>query len=80
MTKITCSKCGEEGEVPFKPREGSEVLCKKCFMESKGIKPREEEETEETTEEDLSEEEPIEEGIDEEEVPEEPEEESESEE
>ena len=40
MHKITCSKCGNEGEVPFKPREGSEVLCKECFMKSKGITPR----------------------------------------
>jgi CxxC-x17-CxxC domain-containing protein len=76
MHKITCSKCGEEGEVPFKPREGSEVLCKKCFMESKGIKPKDEEGKEEKVEE-AADEEPIEEGESVEEESEETEEESE---
>ncbi len=42
MFKITCSECGNEGEVPFKPREGTPVLCKACFMKKKGITPREE--------------------------------------
>lgn len=40
MTKITCAKCGKEDEVPFKPREGSEVLCKACYFKEKGIEPR----------------------------------------
>ncbi len=43
MHKIICSECGNEGEVPFKPREGTPVLCKDCFMKKKGIKPRIEE-------------------------------------
>jgi CxxC-x17-CxxC domain-containing protein len=43
MYKITCSKCGKPGEVPFKPREGTRVLCRNCFLEEKGIKPREQE-------------------------------------
>ncbi|MEM2173620.1 MAG: CxxC-x17-CxxC domain-containing protein [Candidatus Pacearchaeota archaeon] len=38
MYKITCSKCGKPGKVPFKPREGMRVLCKSCFFEEKGIK------------------------------------------
>ena len=42
MTKIKCSECGKEAEVPFKPREGSPVYCRECFMKKKGIKPREE--------------------------------------
>ncbi len=42
MTKITCSECGKEDEVPFKPREGSSVLCRECFMKKRGIKPKEE--------------------------------------
>lgn len=42
MHKITCSECGNEGEVPFKPREGTPVLCKSCFMKKKGITPRNE--------------------------------------
>jgi CxxC-x17-CxxC domain-containing protein len=40
MTKIKCAKCGKEDEVPFKPREGSEVLCKDCYFKEKGIEPR----------------------------------------
>ena len=31
MTKITCSDCGQEGEVPFKPTEGRPVYCRECF-------------------------------------------------
>jgi CxxC-x17-CxxC domain-containing protein len=56
MTEITCAQCGKKDTVPFKPREGSEVLCKECFMKKKGITPREprkeesEEEVEETKE------------------------------
>lgn len=40
MTKIKCAKCGKEDEVPFKPRDGSSVLCKECYMKEKGITPR----------------------------------------
>ena len=40
MTKITCSECGKEDEVPFKPRDGSPVYCKECFFKKKGITPR----------------------------------------
>lgn len=35
MTKITCSKCGKEDEVPFVPRKGTGVLCKACFAEQR---------------------------------------------
>ena len=35
MTKIKCSECGKEDEVPFKPREGSPVYCKDCFFKKK---------------------------------------------
>ena len=31
MTKIVCSKCGKEDEVPFVPKKGTGVLCKACF-------------------------------------------------
>jgi CxxC-x17-CxxC domain-containing protein len=41
MHKITCSECGKEAEVPFKPREGSPVYCRECFFKRKGITPRE---------------------------------------
>jgi len=40
MTKIKCAKCGKEDEVPFKPRDGSTVLCKDCYFKEKGITPR----------------------------------------
>ena len=31
MTKIICSDCGKEDEVPFKPTEGRPVYCRECF-------------------------------------------------
>jgi DNA-directed RNA polymerase len=40
MTKIKCSQCGKEDEVPFKPREGTPVYCKDCYFKQKGITPR----------------------------------------
>jgi CxxC-x17-CxxC domain-containing protein len=39
MTKITCSKCGKEDEVPFVPRKGTGVLCRACFAAERGQKP-----------------------------------------
>ena len=36
MHKITCSECGNEGEVPFKPREGTPVFCRDCFAKKNG--------------------------------------------
>lgn len=57
MTKIKCSECGQEGEVPFKPKEGLPVYCKDCFMKRKGITPRaKREESEESEESEGSEE------------------------
>ena len=32
MHKTTCSDCGNECEVPFKPAEGRPVYCKECFQ------------------------------------------------
>ncbi|PIU75642.1 hypothetical protein COS75_03220 [Candidatus Pacearchaeota archaeon CG06_land_8_20_14_3_00_35_12] len=40
MTKIKCSECGKEAEVPFKPREGTPVYCRDCYFKKKGITPR----------------------------------------
>ena len=40
MTKIKCAECGKEDEVPFKPRDGTSVLCKECYFKKKGITPR----------------------------------------
>ncbi|MBN3037718.1 MAG: hypothetical protein JW834_04715 [Candidatus Diapherotrites archaeon] len=31
MYKTTCSECGKECEVPFKPTEGRPVYCKDCY-------------------------------------------------
>ena len=31
MHKVTCSDCGKETEVPFKPTEGRPVYCQECF-------------------------------------------------
>ena len=36
MHKTTCSACGKECEVPFKPVEGREVFCKDCYAKKKG--------------------------------------------
>ena len=35
MHKATCSECGKECEVPFKPTEGKPVYCKDCYMKRK---------------------------------------------
>lgn len=35
MHKTTCSKCGKECEVPFKPIEGRDVYCKDCYISMK---------------------------------------------
>lgn len=32
MHKITCTDCGQEAEVPFKPTEGKPVYCRECFQ------------------------------------------------
>jgi len=35
MHKTTCSECGKECEVPFKPTEGKPVYCRECFDKKK---------------------------------------------
>jgi len=35
MHKAICSDCGEECEVPFKPKEGQDVYCKECYQKHK---------------------------------------------
>ena len=56
MHKATCAECGNECEVPFKPRGDRPVYCKECFLKRKGITPRQSEDSEEQSE-DKSEEE-----------------------
>jgi CxxC-x17-CxxC domain-containing protein len=31
-TRTTCSECGEQTTVPFKPTQGRPVLCRSCFQ------------------------------------------------
>lgn len=31
LHKATCSECGNECEVPFKPTEGKPVYCRECY-------------------------------------------------
>jgi len=37
MHKATCSDCGQECEVPFKPTEGKPVYCKECYRKKKAF-------------------------------------------
>ena len=32
--KATCSNCGDQCEVPFKPVNGKPVFCRKCFVKT----------------------------------------------
>ena len=35
MHKATCSDCGKETEVPFKPSDGRPVYCRDCYQKHK---------------------------------------------
>ena len=35
LTKVNCSKCGEETEVPFKPDGVRPVYCKECYQQQR---------------------------------------------
>ena len=35
MFKATCAECGQECEVPFRPKEGKPVYCKSCYAKKK---------------------------------------------
>ena len=35
MHKATCSECGNECEVPFKPIDGKPVFCRECYKSKK---------------------------------------------
>lgn len=37
-TRTTCSACGMETTVPFKPTQGRPVLCRSCFQKQQ-VKP-----------------------------------------
>ncbi len=32
-TKTTCSQCGKETTVPFRPTQGRPVFCRECFQQ-----------------------------------------------
>jgi CxxC-x17-CxxC domain-containing protein len=36
MYPATCSKCGQETEVPFQPTNGKPVYCSDCFRIVRG--------------------------------------------
>jgi CxxC-x17-CxxC domain-containing protein len=36
-TTATCSQCGKETTVPFKPTQGRPVYCKECFQARKVV-------------------------------------------
>jgi CxxC-x17-CxxC domain-containing protein len=38
-TRTTCSECGEETTVPFKPTQGRPVLCRLCFRKQGILQP-----------------------------------------
>ena len=35
MHDVTCSDCGTQTQVPFKPSEGRPVYCKDCYQKHK---------------------------------------------
>ena len=35
MHTVTCTECGQQGEVPFMPRGDKPVYCKDCFAKSR---------------------------------------------
>jgi CxxC-x17-CxxC domain-containing protein len=38
-TRTTCSECGAETTVPFKPTQGRPVLCRSCFQKQPAKAP-----------------------------------------
>lgn len=40
MFTVTCAKCGNPAEVPFRPRENKPVYCSTCFRSSDHPDPR----------------------------------------
>jgi len=36
-TRTTCSDCGAETTVPFKPSQGRPVLCRSCFQKKQQL-------------------------------------------
>jgi CxxC-x17-CxxC domain-containing protein len=36
-TRTTCSNCGKETTVPFKPTQGRPVFCRECFQQKRAV-------------------------------------------
>ena len=36
-TKTTCSQCGKETTVPFRPTQGRPVYCRECFQQRRAM-------------------------------------------
>ena len=36
-TRTTCSQCGKETTVPFRPSQGRPVLCRECFQQGRQV-------------------------------------------
>ena len=36
-TRTTCSQCGKETTVPFKPTQGRPVFCRECFQQKRQV-------------------------------------------
>ena len=40
MSRATCTDCGKDTEVPFKPRAGRPVYCPNCYHKVRGLVDR----------------------------------------
>jgi CxxC-x17-CxxC domain-containing protein len=38
-TRTTCSQCGKETTVPFKPTKGLPVYCRECYQQRRAMSP-----------------------------------------
>jgi CxxC-x17-CxxC domain-containing protein len=36
-TRATCSQCGKETTVPFKPTQGRPIFCRECFVQKRTV-------------------------------------------
>jgi CxxC-x17-CxxC domain-containing protein len=38
-TRTSCSQCGKDTTVPFKPTQGRPVYCRECFQQRRSMSP-----------------------------------------
>jgi CxxC-x17-CxxC domain-containing protein len=36
-TRATCSQCGKDTTVPFRPTQGRPILCRECFTQKRNV-------------------------------------------